>query len=353
MRNTFGNKLTVTIFGESHGECVGALLDGVPAGIKVDEDFIKSQLSLRRPSGDISTPRAEKDNFSIKSGVFENFTTGAPICIIIENNDTRSKDYSEVCDIARPSHADLTAFYKYEGFNDYRGGGHFSGRLTAAVVAAGAVLLPYLKEKGILVGTHIKSVGDICDRNFGDIASDIKRLNSLDFAVLDGEKAGQMIEKIREVRLEGDSIGGVLETAIIGLPIGVGEPFFDSLESMLSHALFSIPAVKGVEFGAGFDISKMTGSAANDRYFYEDGLLKTKTNNAGGINGGISNGQPIIVRTAMRPTPTISKEQNTVNFKTKQNTVLKGKGRHDPCVVHRARVVADSMVAIVLADMIS
>jgi chorismate synthase len=353
MRNTFGNKLTVTIFGESHGEAIGALLDGVPAGICVDEDFIKSQLTLRRPSGDISTPRAEKDEFSLKSGVFEGKTTGAPICIVIKNRDTKSKDYSEIKDVARPSHADFTAFVKYGGFNDYRGGGHFSGRLTAALVAAGALVIPYLKEKGIFIGTHIKSIGGISDRDFGDITADVKKLSSMDFAVLDGEKKEKMINRIREVRSEGDSIGGVLETAVIGLPAGLGDPFFDSCESMLSHALFSIPAVKGVEFGAGFKISEMTGSAANDEFFVENGTVFTKTNNSGGINGGITNGQPLIVRCAVRPTPTIAKEQHTVNFKTNENTVLKGKGRHDPCIVHRARVVADSVVALVIADMIS
>lgn len=353
MKNTFGNNVSVTLFGESHGEAIGAVIDGLAAGIKVDADFIASQLSLRRPVGSISTPRAEKDNFKILSGVFEGKTTGTPICIVIPNENTHSADYDETRFKMRPSHADFTANVKYNGFEDYRGGGHFSGRVTAALVAVGAIAISVLREKGIFIGTHISQIGDIKDRKFENIEADIKALNDMQFAVLDSQKGEEMQKKINEVRTEGDSVGGVLETAVCGLPAGVGEPWFDSVESMLSHALFSIPAVKGVEFGAGFDITKMTGSTANDPFVIENGKIATKTNNNGGINGGITNGMPTIFRTAIKPTPTIAKEQETVDIRDNSNTVLAAKGRHDPCIVHRARVVVDSIAAITLCDLLS
>ena len=353
MKNTFGNNVSVTLFGESHGEAIGAVIDGLAAGIKVDADFIACQLSLRRPVGSISTPRAEKDNFKILSGVFEGKTTGTPICIVIPNENTHSADYDETRFKMRPSHADFTANVKYNGFEDYRGGGHFSGRVTAALVAVGAIAISVLREKGIFIGTHISQIGDIKDRKFENIEADIKALNDMQFAVLDSQKGEEMQKKINEVRTEGDSVGGVLETAVCGLPAGVGEPWFDSVESMLSHALFSIPAVKGVEFGAGFDIAKMTGSKANDPFEFVGGKIVTKSNNNGGINGGITNGMPTIFRTAIKPTPTIAKEQETVDIRDNSNTVLAAKGRHDPCIVHRARVVVDSIAAITLCDLLS
>ncbi len=353
MKNTFGNNVSVTLFGESHGEAIGAVIDGLSAGIKVDTDFIKNQLNLRRPVGSISTPRAEKDNFKILSGVFEGKTTGTPICIVIPNENTHSADYDETRFKMRPSHADFTANVKYNGFEDYRGGGHFSGRVTAALVAVGAIAISVLREKGIFIGTHISQIGDIKDRKFENIEADIKALNDMQFAVLDSQKGEEMQKKINEVRTEGDSVGGVLETAVCGLPAGVGEPWFDSVESMLSHALFSIPAVKGVEFGAGFDIAKMTGSTANDPFVIENGKIATKTNNNGGINGGITNGMPIIFRIAIKPTPTISKEQETVDIRDNSSTVLAAKGRHDPCIVHRAKVVVDSVAAITLCDLLT
>ena len=238
MKNTFGNNVSVTLFGESHGEAIGAVIDGLAAGIKVNADFIASQLSLRRPVGSISTPRAEKDNFKILSGVFEGKTTGTPICIVIPNENTHSADYDETRFKMRPSHADFTANVKYNGFEDYRGGGHFSGRVTAALVAVGAIAISVLREKGIFIGTHISQIGDIKDRKFENIEADIKALNDMQFAVLDSQKGEEMQKKINEVRTEGDSVGGVLETAVCGLPAGVGEPWFDSVESMLSHALF-------------------------------------------------------------------------------------------------------------------
>ena len=350
MKNSFGQNVTVTVFGESHGAGVGAVLDGMPAGIPVDEAFIKHQLSLRRPSGDISTPRVEADNYIIYSGVFSGFTTGTPICVVIPNENTISKDYSADKFVARPSHADFVAFKKYNGFEDYRGGGHFSGRVTAGIVAVGAVAISALKQKGIKIGTHISRCAGVDDAAFVNYETETDALNNMSFAVLDSAKGEQMKEKILSAKAECDSVGGVLETAVLGLPVGVGEPWFDTLEGMLSHALFSIPAVKGVEFGLGFDFADLNGSNANDPFEVKDGKIVTKTNNNGGINGGISNGMPVVLRCAVKPTPTIAKPQSTVNFSTNENTVLQSLGRHDPCIVHRARVVVDSMVAITLCD---
>lgn len=350
MKNSIGQNITLTIFGESHGAGIGAVLDGMPAGIPVSDDFIANQLSIRRPSGNISTPRVEKDNFIIYSGVFNGFTTGTPICIVIPNENTKSKDYSADRFKARPSHADFVAFEKYHGFEDYRGGGHFSGRVTAGIVAVGAIAISALKQKGITIGTHIKKCAGVYDRDFADYNADISALNGMTFAVLDNDKAEEMQNEILKARKDLDSVGGVLETAVIGMPVGVGEPWFDSLESMLSHALFSIPAVKGVEFGLGFDISDLRGSKANDQLEIKDGNITFKTNNNGGINGGITNGDRVIFRTAVKPTPTISQPQDTVDFEKLENTVIESRGRHDPCIVHRARVVVDSMTAIILCD---
>lgn len=353
MKNTFGTSVTVTLFGESHGAQIGAVLDGMAPGIPVDVEYIKSRLDLRRPVGRISTARKEADNFTLCSGVFNGYTTGTPICILIPNENTQSKDYSATRSLARPGHADYTAYCKYHGFEDYRGGGHFSGRLTAPLVAAGAIALSALKSKGIYIGTHIKRCGGIEDRAFDDLRGDIAALEDMPFAVLDGEKGAEMQKAILSAAEEGDSVGGVLETAIIGMPAGVGEPWFDSLESVLAHMLFSIPAVKGVEFGLGFDVAGGKGSTVNDPFYMENGTVATKSNNNGGINGGISNGMPIIVRCAIKPTPSIFKPQQTVDFVKEQNATLCINGRHDPAIIHRARVVADSVTALALCDMLA
>lgn len=353
MKNTFGNNVSVTLFGESHGVAIGAVVDGLPAGIPVSEDFIRHQLSLRRPVGKISTPRREADKFRILSGVYNGYTTGTAIAIVIENENTHSSDYSEMRSVARPGHADYTAYCKYKGYEDYRGGGHFSGRITAALVAAGAVIISALRNKGITVGTHIKSVHGVCDRNFDNIEEDILALANKEFAVLDEIVEEQLKNEITKAAEQGDSVGGVLESAVCGLPAGVGEPWFDTLEGCLSHILFSVPAIKGVEFGAGFDIADMYGSEANDCLCYNGEKVITKTNNNGGINGGITNGMPVVFRCAVKPTPTIFKEQETVDFTTKENTVISPKGRHDPCIVHRARVVVDSACAIAVCDMLA
>ena len=353
MKNTFGNHISVTLFGESHGPAIGAVLDGIAPGIEVDESFIAEILSRRRPVGAISTARQEKDNFSIVSGVFNGKTTGTPICILIPNADTCSGDYSQMQAAARPSHADFTAQCKYHGFQDYRGGGHFSGRITAALCAAGAICLSALNKKGIHIATHIKQIASVCDREFVDLNADMQKLNQLDFAVLDDAVKEQMLNTIISAKADGDSVGGILETAVTGLPAGAGEPWFDTVEGLLSHALFSIPAIKGVEFGAGFAIASMRGSEANDPFFAENGTIQTKTNHAGGINGGITNGMPILFRCAVRPTPTLSKEQETVDLQTGENTTLAAKGRHDPCILHRARIVVDCMTAITLCDILA
>ncbi len=350
MSNTFGNKVKVTIFGESHGAYVGAVLDGIKAGLKIDTDFIAHQLKLRRVAGEISTPRVEADEFVIASGVFEGKTTGAPITILIPNTNTKSDDYSR--NVARPSHADYTAFVKYGGNEDYRGGGHFSGRLTAALVAVGAIAILAINQKGIKVATHIKKLSGVFDREFANLDADIEFLNATEFAVLDDGAKQQMYDEILKAKADGDSVGGVLETVITGVPAGVGEPWFDTVEGVLSHALFSIPAVKGVEFGAGFEICNMRGSLANDPIYNDGGVIKTKTNNNGGINGGIANGMPIVVKCAIKPTPTIFKVQDSINLLTGENTKTQPKGRHDPCIVHRARVVCDSVCALALCDLL-
>ena len=353
MKNTFGLSVAVTLFGESHGEYIGAVIDGLAPGIDVNEEYINHMLFLRRPDGKISTPRKENDEFKIVSGVINGKTTGTPITILIPNENVKSGDYSEMRTVARPSHADYTAECKYHGFQDSRGGGHFSGRITAALVAAGAICKYALYQKEIYIGTHVKKCAGISDRDFDDLASDIKNLNQKTFAVLDDIHIDEMTNAIIEASENGDSVGGVLETAITGMPVGVGEPWFDSVESMLSHMMFSIPAVKGIEFGAGFGISDMKGSEANDLIKLENGKIITATNNNGGINGGITNGMPIIFRTAVKPTPTIFKPQNTVDFKNMTETVLEPKGRHDPAIVHRARVVQDAAAAIVICDALS
>ena len=352
MKNTFGNSVKVTIFGESHGEAIGAVIDGLAPGVAVDNDYIARELAKRRPQAKTDTPRQEKDEFQIVSGVFCGKTTGTPICIIIPNQNTKSSDYESIRCTPRPGHADYTAREKYHGYEDYRGGGHFSGRITAAVVAAGAILQSALDNLGITIGTHILSCKDACDRAFLNVEEDVRCLKDKSFPVLN-DVEDEMTEVILKARAQNDSVGGVLQTAICGMPAGVGEPFFDSVESLLSHALFSIGGVKGVEFGAGFDFAKMYGSEANDSFAYENGKIVTKTNNNGGINGGITNSMPIIFNCAVKPTPSIAMEQETVNIDTKENTRLIIKGRHDPSIIRRVAPVINSISAIVMCDLLA
>lgn len=352
MKNTFGSAVSVTLFGESHGPSVGAVLDGIAPGLPVSEEFIRHQLSLRRPSDELSTARREADEFVLESGVYRGKTTGTPLCVRIPNTVQHSGDYA-FYGKARPGHADFTAYEKYHGFEDPRGGGHFSGRITAALVAVGAVALSALEASGIRLGTHLSRCAGVPDRPFGELAADFELLSSAAFPVLDPQAGERMKDAIRAARADGDSVGGVLETAVTGLPAGVGEPWFDTVESVLSHALFSVPAVKGVEFGDGFALCDLRGSQANDPLRMDGGKVVTRTNRNGGVNGGITNGMPVCFRCAVKPTPSIFRPQETVDFTTGENAELSLAGRHDPCVAHRARVVIDSVTALTLCDLLA
>ncbi len=350
MKNSFGNAINISLFGESHGAGVGVLIDGIAPGIKIDEDFIAHQLTLRRPSGNISTARREPDEYVIQSGVYNGYTTGAPLCIFIPNTDTRSRDYTP--DLPRPSHADFTAREKYHGFEDFRGGGHFSGRLTAALVAAGAIVIPALREKGIYIGTYIKEIGQLILGTEEHTPNSLLAVAESEYGLTDPSAAEMMKTVIENARAHGDSVGGVLETAIVGLPSGLGEPWFDGVESQIARAVFGIPAVKSVAFGAD-RISVMSGKDANDEFITKDGKIVTATNNSGGVQGGITNGMPVVFRTAIKPTPSIAQTQTTVNMATLEETEINIKGRHDPCIVQRARIVLDSVAALVVADMLT
>ncbi len=354
MKNTIGHVLTLTLFGESHGEAIGCVLDGLPSGLKVDEAYIAKQMDLRRAAGSLSTARREADLPRFVSGVKDGFTEGTPLTILIDNTNVRRSDYDAMRYTARPGHADYTAELRYDGYQDASGGGHFSGRLTAPLVAAGAILRQALEEQGILIGSHIRSLHGIADAPFDPnaLASQIAGLNAKPFAVLDSSAGESMMQAIEKAREEQDSLGGVLETAVCGFPGGIGEPTFGSVESRLAEAMFSIGAVKGIEFGAGFAFADMKGSEANDAFRVQDGRIVTETNHNGGINGGITNGMPIVFRTVIKPTPSISRPQNTVNFSTMENTELEIHGRHDPAIIHRGRVVVDCMTAFILADML-
>lgn len=354
MKNTFGQSVLTTIFGESHGEAIGVVIDGLAPGIEIDNDFIAAQLSKRRPSGKTDTPRVEKDSYKILSGVFNGKTTGTPIAIVIPNENTKSSDYTY--GIARPSHADYTAHEKYHGYEDYRGGGHFSGRVTAGLVAGGAIAISALKKLGINIGTHILKCGNACDQAFNDtdnIEKSVLELQDKSFPVILEDSEEKISAEIINASADKDSLGGLIETAITGMPAGVGEPWFDSVESILSHAVFSIGGIKGIEFGLGTGFAGRLGSDANDSFEYENGKVVTTTNNNGGVNGGITNGMPITFTCTVKPTPSIGKKQNTVNFLTGENTSLEIKGRHDPAIIRRICVVVDSVCALALCDMLA
>lgn len=353
MKNTFGSHIALTLFGESHGSEIGVVLDGLCPGMDVDEAFIAEQLSKRRPSSAMDTARREKDEFRIVSGAINGKTTGTPLCILIPNADQHSRDYSSLHGKARPSHADYAAHCKYHGFEDERGGGHFSGRITAALVAAGGVLIPALNRLGVSIGTHIRRCAKIDDRAFESLESDIALLNAAMFPVLDESAGARMAEAILNAKAECDSVGGITETAVCGLPAGLGEPWFDSVEGLLSHALFSLGGVKGVEFGEGFAIADARGSEANDPFRICDGKIVTTTNNNGGINGGITNGMPVLFRCAVKPTPSIAREQQTVDFLSGENVSLTIGGRHDPAIVRRICPVINAVTALVVADLLS
>lgn len=356
MKSTFGKNVTIALFGESHGEKIGAVIDGLQAGLRLDLVQLSARMGQRRAVGALSTARQEADEVQIVSGFFNGRTTGTPLCLLIGNTAQHSRDYEKTKNLLRPGHADYTAFVKYQGWQDYRGGGHFSGRLTAPLVAAGEICRQILAGHGIVLGSHLAECGGVMDAPLPEepaaLLAAVSRLNDLDFAVLDAARGEQMQQAILAAKAEGDSVGGVVETAVCGMPAGIGEPFFNSVESVLAHLLFSVPAVKGVEFGAGFAMAKMRGSQANDPLRVDgEGWVYTTSNHNGGINGGISNGMPLLFRVAVKPTPSIYQPQQTVDWAARQNTELQIKGRHDPAIVHRARVVIDSVTAIGLLDL--
>lgn len=353
MNEVFGNSISLTLSGESHGKAITATLCGIAPGIPFYDDIIETALSKRRGLSEISTQRREPDKFEVLSGVYNGFTTGTPITIVIPNEDTESAAYSDIENLPRPGHADYTAEMKYHGFQDKRGGGHFSGRVTVGLVAAGSIAKHALERKGILIGSHILSCGKVFDREFQNIENDIKTLGGKDFAVLDEGTAEKIKSAVTEAKINGDSLGGRIETAITGLPAGIGEPFFDSVESEIAHMIFSIPAVKGIEFGAGFALSDMFGSEANDTFGIDNGKIYTKSNNNGGINGGITNGMPVIFRAAVKPTPSISKVQETVNLAEMSESEIAIHGRHDPAIVTRMPIIFDCAAAIVIADLLA
>ena len=351
MKNTFGQAVALTIFGESHGPAVGAVLDGLAPGLPVDEDYIRRQLARRRPSTALDTARQEQDCYQILSGVYQGRTTGSPLTIVIPNENTRSEDYTY--GLARPSHADYAAYCKYHGYEDWRGGGHFSGRVTAPLVAVGAILLSALDRVGVTVGTHILRCGGAWDRLFApDAAADVAALQTAEFPTLTCEAAQAVSAEILQARKRQDSVGGITQTAVCGLPAGVGEPWFDSVESLLSHAAFSIGGVKGIEFGGGFSAVSGYGSDFNDAFRMEQGRVVTATNRNGGINGGITNGMDVVFQCAVKPTPSIAQPQRTVSLSAGENAELVIHGRHDPCIAHRAVPVVEAVTAAVLLDLL-
>lgn len=356
MSSNWGTNIELSIFGESHGKAIGIVMGNLPAGIKLDMDEIKHQMKRRAPGQDaMSTPRKEKDEVEIMSGILDGVTTGAPLCAMIYNSNQHSKDYTLLKECMRPGHSDYPAYIKYEGFNDVRGGGHFSGRITAPIVFAGSVAKQILKQRGIMIGAHIQSIKDINDDRFPINIDEtfIHEMLKQHYPTLKNGVFEKMQEVVENARMNQDSVGGMIECAILNVPTGLGSPYFDSIESHLSPLLFSIPAVKSVSFGLGEDITRLYGHLANDEYYYDNGIVKTKTNHNGGIIGGITNGMPIIFRVGIKPTSSISLKQQTVNIKTKKNTDLEIKGRHDPCIVPRAVVVVESMAALGILDILN
>lgn len=356
MASSWGKHVKVSIWGESHSESIGVVVDGLPAGEQIDWDELLNFMARRRSSGGgVDTPRKEADLPEIQSGLLNHVTCGTPVCALIRNSNTQSKDYSLFEKVARPGHADYSGYLRYSGHNDIRGGGHFSGRLTAPLVFAGGLARQLLAKKGIHIAAHIKQIGTLQDSSFDTVRLDdklVEKLNHSFFPVLNEEQGQKMQEEILRLRAEGDSVGGIVECAVLGVPGGYGDPLFDSVESQLSSLLFSIPAVKGVEFGDGFALSSMCGSKANDPFCIQDGNILTETNRNGGILGGITTGMPILFRCAFKPTPSISKEQKSVNFREKEEVLLQITGRHDPCIVRRAVPVVEAAAALTILDIL-
>ena len=346
-----------SIFGESHGPAIGVVLEQVPPGLVLDREAISKEMARRAPGkSPLSTARKEADVPEILSGVFDGKTTGTPLCAIIHNSDHHSKDYAKTRFLARPSHGDYTGFVRYQGCNDYRGGGHFSGRLTAPLVFAGAVAKQLLAQRGITVGAHISQIGTIKDKSFADTQLTptlFQTLSEKAFPTVDDQAGAAMQAEILQAREELDSIGGAIQCAVLGLPVGVGSPDLGcNVEGVLAQHLFAVPAVKGISFGAGFAFASMRGSAANDPFYMDGGQVKTRTNHSGGVNGGISNGMPVLFQVAIRPTPSIGQEQNTINFSTMEDAKLTIQGRHDPCIVHRAVPVIEAAAALAICELL-
>jgi len=350
MSNTIGKMFSVTSFGESHGQLIGVVVDGCPAGLKIDTGDMEFMLRRRRPSGEGDTARREPDRPEILSGTLNGITTGAPVAMVVANEDVDSSPYGRAMRIPRPGHADLAAGLKYGGFADHRGGGRFSGRITAGFVLAGSLAKQLLAGCGIEVLAHTVEIGGIKAASSSlEQIRNAPRQNELSCA--DGDAVTNMLRLIRQAKQEGDSIGGIIEVIGLGLPAGLGEPVFDTLDGDIAKALFAVPAVKGIEFGAGFDAARLRGSVNNDPYFLtEENLVKTATNNAGGVAGGMSNGMPLMARVAIKPTPSISKIQDSIDLETRRPTKLEVAGRHDTCIVPRAVVVIESMAAVTIAD---
>jgi len=354
MSSQYGKKLKISIFGQSHSPAIGVNIDGLPAGIKIDIDELRAFLKRRAPGqNDISTARAEDDIPEILSGLVDGVTCGAPLAIIIRNEDPRSADYRELRDIPRPSHADFSAHVKYGGFQDVAGGGHFSGRLTAPLCSAGGICLQILRGLGINIGAHILRIGGAQDASFDPVAvsnADFEVILKHPLPVLKREAGEAMRQEILKVKEKGDSVGGIVECAAIGLPIGLGDPIFDGIENRIAAIVFGIPGVKGLEFGSGFAVAGRRGSENNDSFYMDGEKVRTRTNNSGGILGGITNGMPVIIRAAFKPTPSIGVEQDSVSLSRSENAVLQVKGRHDPCIVIRALPCVEAAAAIALYD---
>lgn len=356
MRGSFGQHFKLTIFGESHGGAIGTVIDGIPAGTPLDEAEIARQMARRAPGNDpTATARREPDRVRIVSGLFEGRATGTPLCGLIENTNTRSGDYAQLRAKMRPGHADYAGHVKYEGYNDPRGGGHFSGRLTAPLVFAGSIARALLAQRGIAIGAHIAAIGEVQDAPFDAVNLDsttLLRLQESRFPLLNPSREAAMRARVAEARAEDDSVGGIIECAAVGVPAGIGSPFFGSVESVTSQLLFSIPAVKSVEFGDAGWMARMRGSQANDAMtFGEDGRVACLTNHNGGVTGGITNGMPVVFRVCVKPTPSIARAQQTVDLVTGESATLAISGRHDPCIVPRAAVVVESALAIALCEL--
>ena len=354
MSSTCGKNIKFTIFGQSHSQAVGVVIEGLPPGESINMDHIAAFMARRAPGKTPwSTPRKEEDMPEIISGVFNGKTCGVPLCAVIANNNTKSQDYEKIKDIPRPGHGDFTGHIKYAGYEDYRGGGHFSGRLTAPLCFAGAIAKDILAKRQIFIGAHIAEIGGIQDKPFDPIKVtplDLEMPGKMEFPVQNYNIGDTMIAKIMLTKEKGDSLGGIIEGCAIGLPPGLGDPIFDGLENNLAKAAFGIPAVKGVEFGAGFAAAGKLGSENNDAFIWENDIIKTETNNHGGILGGISTGMPLIMRIAIKPTPSIAQIQKSVNMKDKKNADLNIQGRHDPCIVPRAVPVLESVMALTILD---